>query len=107
MAELTRAVGKARLLARQKRKAPTEAEERLWKSLRNRQLSGYKFRRQHAIERFIVDFYCAEAQLVVEVTSDHESRHEEDKIREIFIKSHDLRLLRFSNEDILNDTTLF
>ena len=48
-------------LARQKRKVSTEAEERLWHFLRNRQLSGKKFRRQHSLERFIVDFYCAEA----------------------------------------------
>lgn len=95
---------KLRPLARQKRKEPTEAEERLWKSLRNRQLSGYKFRRQHGIERFIVDFYCAEAGLVLEVDGPiHEYQYEEDKIREIFIKSQGLQLLRFSNEDVLNN----
>ena len=90
-------------LARQKRKEPTEAEERLWGHLRNHQLSGYKFRRQHAIERFIVDFYCAEAELVVEVDGAiHEYRPEEDKIRAAFIEGHHLRILRFPNEDVLN-----
>ncbi|MCS6918857.1 MAG: rRNA maturation RNAse YbeY, partial [Fimbriimonadales bacterium] len=54
-------------LARQKRREPTPAEKRLWKYLRNRQLLGFKFRRQHTIERFIVDFYCPEAKLVIEV----------------------------------------
>jgi very-short-patch-repair endonuclease len=95
---------KLRPLARQKRKEPTEAEEALWERLRNRRLSGLKFRRQHGIERFIVDFYCAEIGLVVEVDGlIHEYQHEEDKIREVFIKSQDFQLLRFSNEDVLNN----
>lgn len=94
---------KLRPIARQKRKEPTEAENILWQRLRNRQLSGFKFRRQHCIERFIVDFYCAEASLVIEVDGPiHDYHREEDKIREIFIKSQHLRIIRFSNEDILN-----
>jgi hypothetical protein len=47
-------------LAQQKRQSPTAAEQRLWLRLRNRQIVQAKFRRQHTIERFIVDFYCAE-----------------------------------------------
>jgi very-short-patch-repair endonuclease len=49
------------------RHEPTPEENTLWQQLRNQRLGGYKFRRQHALERFIVDFYCAEARLVIEV----------------------------------------
>lgn len=95
---------KLKPLARQKRKTPTAAEERLWQNLRNRQLLGFKFRRQHAIERFIVDFYCAEAGLVLEVDGTiHQYSKEEDLIRQAYIESYNLHLLRFSNEDILNN----
>jgi very-short-patch-repair endonuclease len=95
---------KLKPLARQNRKEPTEAEEKLWENLCNRQLEGFKFRRQHAIERFIVDFYCAEARLVVEVDGPiHQYSREEDFIRQNYFESQYLRILRFSNEDILND----
>jgi very-short-patch-repair endonuclease len=94
---------KLKPLARQKRKEPTEAEKRLWENLLNKQLSGYKFRRQHAIERFIVDFYCAEAGLVLEVDGPiHQYNKEDDIIRQAYIENQDLRLLRFSNEAVLN-----
>jgi very-short-patch-repair endonuclease len=95
---------KLKPMARQMRKEPTEAECILWQKLRNQQLSGFKFRRQHSIERFIVDFYCAEAGLVLEVDGPiHDYQPEEDKIREIFIESQGLRLIRFSNEEVLNN----
>lgn len=95
---------KLRPLARQKRKKPTEAENVLWQCLRNRQLWGFKFRRQHSIERFIVDFYCAESGLVLEVDGPiHDYQPEEDKIREVFIESQKLKILRFSNERVLNN----
>jgi hypothetical protein len=58
---------KLKPVARQMRQEPTQAEDLLWQSLRNHQLLGFKFRRQHSIERFIVDFYCAEAKLVIEI----------------------------------------
>ncbi len=58
---------KLKPLARQMRTQPTPAEDILWQHLRNRQLLGYKFRRQHSIERFIVDFFCNQAGLVIEV----------------------------------------
>jgi very-short-patch-repair endonuclease len=77
---------KLKPLARQKRKEPTHAEKLLWQHLRNRQLRGFKFRRQHSIERFIVDFYCAEGGLVLEVDGPfHDYQPEEDKIRETFL----------------------
>ena len=95
---------KLKPIAREMRRKPTEAEELIWQRLRNHQLLGSKFRRQHNIERFIVDFYCAEASLVVEVDGPiHQYQKEEDAIRQEFIESQGLRLVRFSNNDILNN----
>ncbi|MQY72086.1 MAG: DUF559 domain-containing protein, partial [Dehalococcoidia bacterium] len=58
---------KLKPLAREMRRAPTLAEEVLWQHLRNSQMGGFKFRRQHPIDRFIVDFYCFKIRLVIEV----------------------------------------
>ncbi len=95
---------KLKPLARQKRKEPTHAENLLWQHLRNRKLRGFKFRRQHSIERFIVDFYCAEGGLVLEVDGPiHDYQPEEDKIRERFLRNQNLWGLRFKNEEVLNN----
>ena len=84
------------------RREPTAAENKLWQKLRNSQLHGLKFRRQHAVERFIVDFYCAEARLVVEVDgSIHDYTTEEDVIRQHFLEGWGLRVVRFTNQQIL------
>src|SRR5579872_4585554 len=74
---------KLKVLAQQKRCEPTPAEDALWQHLRGRQLLDLKFRRQHTIERFIVDFYCKEEQLVIEVDgSIHDYNIIEDAIRQ-------------------------
>ncbi len=92
---------KLKPLARQMRRQPTRAENELWRRLRNRQLLGCKFRRQHAIERFIIDFYCGEAQLIVEVDGPtHDYTQEEDAIRQAFLESQGLKVLRFVNQDV-------
>ncbi len=68
--------------ARELRQSSTLAEKALWERLRNRQLSGFKFRRQHHIERFIVDFYCAAARLVIEIDGGiHQAQVEADTVR--------------------------
>ncbi|MEB2288347.1 MAG: DUF559 domain-containing protein [Anaerolineae bacterium] len=91
-------------LARQKRHIPTPAEEMLWKHVRNRQVKGLKFRRQYAIERFIVDFYCAGARLVLEVDGPiHDYTPDEDAIRQQYLESLGLRVIRFTNNSVLND----
>lgn len=89
-------------LARQMRHEPTLAEDILWQRLRDKGI-GVKFRRQHAIDRFIVDFYCAKSKLVIEVDgSIHDYTEEEDAIRQQFLEEvHDLRVLRFKNEEVL------
>ena len=73
----------------------------LWQQLRNRNVNGSKFRRQHAVGRFVVDFYCAEAELVVEVDGPiHESSIREDIIRKEYLESHGLRVIRFTDEEV-------
>ena len=95
---------KLKPIAREMRREPTEAENMLWQHLRGYNLSGFKFRRQHNIERFIVDFYCAKAKLVIEVDGPiHQYQPEEDAIRQEYLESQNLKVLRFKNEDVLNN----
>jgi very-short-patch-repair endonuclease len=95
---------KLRPLAREMRHDPTPAENKLWEQLRRHQLDGIQFRRQHGIGRFIVDFCCCHAKLVIEVDgSIHQYTAEEDAIRQEFIESLGFRVLRFTNDEVMND----
>ncbi|MBN1201710.1 MAG: endonuclease domain-containing protein [Anaerolineae bacterium] len=87
--------------ARQMRRDPTPAERVLWLRLRNRQVAGAKFRRQQSIDRFVVDFYCAEARLVIEIDGPvHDSQTGQDAERQAILESLGLRVLRISNEAV-------
>ncbi len=87
---------------RENRKNPTEAEEKLWQEVRDKKL-GFKIRRQHAIGRFIVDFVCIEKKLVVEVDGPiHEAQKREDREREQIIEGEGFRIIRFTNDQVLN-----
>ena len=91
-------------VAREFRHKPTEAEAKLWQALRRNQVAGYHFRRQHATDRFIVDFYCSKAKLVIEVDGPiHQKTTAEDKAREELLSSAGVRILRFRNEQVLNE----
>jgi very-short-patch-repair endonuclease len=86
------------------RREPTEAENLLWQALRRKQLGGLVFRRQHPINRFIVDFYCPAANLVIEVDGPiHDQSREMDRARQDFLESLGLRVVRFSNDEVLQD----
>lgn len=94
-------------LARQLRHRSTKAEQQLWRALRNRQIAGAKFRRQHAIGAYIVDFVCLERKLVIEVDGgQHLQQVEHDEKRTAFLESKGLRVLRFWNHDVLQQTTV-
>jgi very-short-patch-repair endonuclease len=96
---------KLKPLVRQKRRAPTPAEKVLWQRLRDHRLAGSQFRRQHAIGRFIVDFYCAQARLVIEVDGPiHNGTPEEDAARQDYLERLELRVIRFTNDDVLDRT---
>ncbi len=95
---------KTKPLARQYRQEQTPAEALLWTCLRYHQIAGVKFRRQHPIDRFIVDFYCHQAKLVIEVDGAvHEYSKEEDAIRQEFLERLGFKVIRFKNEEVLND----
>lgn len=87
--------------AKELRQPQTPAETKLWKVLRNRQLGGFKFRRQHPIHRFIVDFYCQEACLVIEIDGDsHSEQVEYDIARTDWLQNNGNKVIRFTNQEV-------
>ena len=91
--------------ARRHRREPTLTESMIWSDLRNRQL-GYKFRRQHPIGPYIVDFVCLSAKLIVELdgwTHDLKQYQLGDTIRQLWLESEGYRVLRFNDEEVLED----
>lgn len=98
---------KLRIIARQMRHERTEAEDLLWQRLRDRQLEGYKFHRQHAVDRFIVDFFCSSAGLIIEVDGTvHQQQVEADQERERILIDLGFRIIRFTNTQVLEQTGL-
>lgn len=90
--------------ARDMRHEPSKAENVLWQVLRNRQMCGLKFRRQHVLASFILDFYCVETKLVIEVDGDsHAEQVEYDQQRTAWLESQGCRVIRFTNFDVLEN----
>jgi leucyl-tRNA synthetase len=90
--------------AKENRKEPTEAEAVLWEAIRGKKIEGNKFRRQHLIDDFIVDFVCLKKGLVIEVDGKyHEKTKEYDEYRTDVLKKHGFEVIRFKNEDIIYD----
>jgi len=93
---------KARIL----RQNMTPAETKLWECLKNKQLEGFKFRRQHPIHLFIVDFYCHELRLIIELDGEYHNEEEQilkDQERTELLQFQGISVLRFKNEEIEND----
>lgn len=91
-------------LCRELRQKSTTAEELLWQCLRRKQLGGLKFRRQHPIGRYIADFCCTEATLIVEIdgsvhTEIQQSRYDEVRDRELELNGN--RVVRLRNDEVL------
>jgi 5-methyltetrahydrofolate--homocysteine methyltransferase/ATP-dependent helicase HrpA len=85
------------------RKNMTKAETILWKRLRMNQIYGLHFRKQHPYGMYIIDFYCDKAMLAIEVDGEiHKTRNTYDSERTVYLESTGLRVIRFTNEDILN-----
>jgi len=85
------------------RKSMTKAETTLWKKLRMNQIDGLHFRKQHPYGMYIIDFYCDKAMLTIEVDGEiHKTRNMYDSERTIYLESTGLKVIRFTNEDILN-----
>jgi very-short-patch-repair endonuclease len=92
--------------ARRPRRDQTDAERELWFQLRDRRLEGWKFRRQAPVDRFVVDFICAEARLIVELDGGQHAEHAQaDAERTAALKSFGYLVLRFWNNDVLANMT--
>lgn len=92
--------------ARQLRSNQTNVEQLLWKYLRNRRLNGIKFRRQHLIGPYIVDFVSLEKQLIIELDGgqhNSEDGKKKDKERTLWLKNNGYQLMRFWNNEVIND----
>ena len=88
------------------RKNMTQAEMILWSVLKKRQMRGYQFRRQHPINQFIADFYCHKAKLVIEVDGGIHNdldQNEYDIGRTNMLEKYDIKVLRFTNDRVIND----
>jgi very-short-patch-repair endonuclease len=81
--------------AREFRRKATDAERILWKALRGRQFSGYKFRRQHPLGKFVVDFACIEHHLVIEADGGQHADNEADVTRTVWLEEQGWRVIRF------------
>ncbi|MEQ1710360.1 MAG: endonuclease domain-containing protein, partial [Hyphomicrobium sp.] len=92
-------------LARQLRRNQTDAEKVLWSRLRDRQIGGWKFRRQVPFGTYVLDFYCADAKLVIEVDGGQhaEERKSHDEIRSAFLGSEGVCVVRYWNGDVLKN----
>ena len=89
---------------RQLRKDSTFPERRLWNAIRGSRLCGLKFRRQHAIGPFLVDFYCREQRLVIELDgASHSDQGQYDLERQAYLEEQNLRVIRFSNDQVLHE----
>ena len=93
--------------AREMRRAPVNTERVFWNEVRDRKLGGHKFRRQYLIEPYIVDFVCVEKRLIVELDGVlHANRSNYDEERDEFLEGEGCRVMRFRNEDFLDDVAL-
>ena len=91
------------IAARELRQVETETEKIMWESLRGKRLNGLKFRRQHPYEHYVLDFFCVEHQLAVELDGsvhDVSDQAAYDEERTGFLNEHGLRVIRFRNEEV-------
>jgi very-short-patch-repair endonuclease len=90
--------------AKELRREETLAERLLWRVLRDRSVNGLKFRRQHPLDGFVLDFFCPEVRLCVELDGGiHDTQQERDAARTAQLEARGLRVIRFRNEDVEND----
>jgi very-short-patch-repair endonuclease len=89
--------------AREMRANPTDAERRLWSILRDRRMPSAKFRRQHVIAPYIVDFACLERALIIEADGSQHADNRSDVRRDAYLRARGFRILRFWNNDVLEN----
>ena len=84
----------------------TESELLLWEELKSKKFHGLKFRKQHPIQTFVADFYCHKLKLIIEIDGGYhetESQLELDKLRTEVLEFNDVRVIRFTNYDVVNN----
>jgi very-short-patch-repair endonuclease len=89
--------------ARAMRHDPTHAEDALWRRLRGRRLGGTKFRRQHSIEGFVMDFVCIDHRIIIEVDGsvhDEPDQQAHDQARQVYLERLGFQMLRFTNDQV-------
>ena len=87
--------------ARELRRDMTLAERKLWQVLKQGQLEGYRFRRQHPVGPYIADFICLEAGVVIEVDGGQHQQNHEDQRRDRYMQSIGFKVLRFWNNEVM------
>ena len=91
---------------RRLRKEQTYTEEIVWMQLRNRQILGYKFRRQYSVDKHIIDFYCPELKLAIELDGDVHNlpeQKEKDIVRQKYLEEFGINLIRIKNEEFFGN----
>lgn len=85
------------------RKDPTEAEKPIWQKIRNRQINGHKFRRQHPLDGYIPDFVCFEPKAIIEIDGGQHNESVPDAKRDAYFEAQGFKVLRFWNHDVLEN----
>lgn len=91
---------------RKLRQNQTNAEELIWRFLRNRQLSGYKFKRQYSVDHFVIDFYCPELKLAVEIdgaSHNGPDQQKKDISRQKYLEAFNIKYVRIKDEELLDN----
>ena len=86
------------------RENQTEAEILLWERIRDRKLNGLKFRRQYGVGPYILDFFCSDKRIAIELDGEqHKNNQEYDTERDLYLNDKDIKVLRFWNEELIRD----
>jgi very-short-patch-repair endonuclease len=92
------------IMSRRNRKKPTQSEKIIWKEVLSKDKTGYRFLRQKPIDRFIVDFYCSELSLAIEIDGEsHIKKKERDEHRDKFLSQIGITSIRFTNNEVINN----
>lgn len=100
---------KLKFFRKKLRNNSTSAEATLWNLLKNKKLEGRKFRRQHSLGNFIVDFYCSSENLIIELDGNPHGEYiqiERDEVRDRFLESFGYKIIRFENRFVFQDPDL-
>ncbi len=103
---MPRVARSTRIHAKSMRRAPTEAEQKLWNFLRRKHLAGFKFRRQQPVGPYILDFYCFEAKVAIELDGGGHALDDQrayDDQRTQYLASQGIRILRFWNNELVKN----